>query len=132
MLQFWGLRERSSATQNSDPCSILVRAHGPLSSSFLWFIFRILQGNPKRELLRGLWVCLQTRTEKLLKPIGILQPLIRRLETKERHPHKPYKHYKHYKPYKPCKPYKPYKPCKTAKSSIKPGTLEPCILKPLP
>ena len=28
----------------------------PLSSSFLWFIFRILQGNPKKELLRGLWV----------------------------------------------------------------------------
>ena len=30
--------------------------HGPLSSSFLWFIFRILQGNPNKELLRGLWV----------------------------------------------------------------------------
>ena len=30
--------------------------HRPLSSSFLWFIFRVLQGNPKKELLRGLWV----------------------------------------------------------------------------
>ena len=29
--------------------------HRPLSSSFLWFIFRILYGNPKIELLRGLW-----------------------------------------------------------------------------
>ena len=27
----------------------------PRSSSFLWFIFRILEGNPKKELLRGLW-----------------------------------------------------------------------------
>ena len=26
----------------------------PLSSSFLWFIVRILEGNPKKELLRGL------------------------------------------------------------------------------
>ena len=30
--------------------------HRPLSSSFLWFMFRILEGNPKKELLRGLWV----------------------------------------------------------------------------
>ena len=31
--------------------------HRPLSSSFLWWlIFRILQGNPKKEPLRGLWV----------------------------------------------------------------------------
>ena len=29
--------------------------HRPLSSSFLGFIFRILSGNPKKELLRGLW-----------------------------------------------------------------------------
>ena len=29
--------------------------HRPLSRSFLWFIFRILLGNPKKELLRGLW-----------------------------------------------------------------------------
>ena len=28
----------------------------PLGSSFLWFIFRILQGNPQKELLGGLWV----------------------------------------------------------------------------
>ena len=28
----------------------------PLSSSFLWFIFRILQGHPQKERLRGLWV----------------------------------------------------------------------------
>ena len=26
------------------------------SSSFLWFIFRSLLGNPKKELLRSLWV----------------------------------------------------------------------------
>ena len=30
--------------------------HRPPSSSFLWFIFRILQGNPKKELPRGLRV----------------------------------------------------------------------------
>ena len=30
--------------------------HRPLSSSFLWFIFRIQKGNPKKELLRDLWV----------------------------------------------------------------------------
>ena len=29
---------------------ILVVTHRPLSSSFLWFIFRILNGNPKKEL----------------------------------------------------------------------------------
>ena len=27
-----------------------------LSSSFLWLILRILEGIPKKELLRGLWV----------------------------------------------------------------------------
>ena len=31
-------------------------AHRPRSSSFLWTMFLILQGNPKKELLRGLWV----------------------------------------------------------------------------
>ena len=30
--------------------------HRLLSSSFLWFIFRILQGSPKKELLRSRWV----------------------------------------------------------------------------
>ena len=30
-----------------------VATHGPLSSSFLWFILRILSGNPQKELLRG-------------------------------------------------------------------------------
>ena len=30
--------------------------HRPLSSSFFWIIFRILEGNPKKELLRGLRV----------------------------------------------------------------------------
>ena len=30
--------------------------HRPPSSSVLWFIFRILQGTPKKELLMGLWV----------------------------------------------------------------------------
>ena len=37
-------------------CSGLGFTHRPLRSSFLWFIFGILQGNPKKELLRGLWV----------------------------------------------------------------------------
>ena len=37
--------------------------HRPLSSSFLWFIFRILQGNPKKDLLRGLWVHSQPQKE---------------------------------------------------------------------
>ena len=30
--------------------------HRLLSGSFLWFIFRILEGNPKKELLRSLRV----------------------------------------------------------------------------
>ena len=30
--------------------------HRPQCSSFLGFIFRILSGNPKQELLWGLWV----------------------------------------------------------------------------
>ena len=29
--------------------------HRPISSSLLRFISRILEGNPKKELLRGLW-----------------------------------------------------------------------------
>ena len=33
-----------------------VITHRLLSSSFLWFIFRILEGNPQKELLRSLWV----------------------------------------------------------------------------
>ena len=32
---------------------VMETAHGPLSSSFLWFKFRMLQGNPTKELLRG-------------------------------------------------------------------------------
>ena len=32
----------------------------PLSSSFVWLIFRVPEGNPKKELLRGLWVSPQT------------------------------------------------------------------------
>ena len=35
---------------------ILATTHRPLSSSFLWFIFRILYGSPTKELLRGRWV----------------------------------------------------------------------------
>ena len=30
--------------------------HKPLRNTLLWLIFRILSGNPKKELLRGLWV----------------------------------------------------------------------------
>ena len=37
--------------------SMLVTAtHRLHSSSFLWFILRILSGSPKKELLRSLWV----------------------------------------------------------------------------
>ena len=39
-----------------DPRPEILTTHRPLSSSFLWLLFRILQGNPKKELLRGLWV----------------------------------------------------------------------------
>ena len=35
---------------------VVAYTHRPLSSSFLWFLFRILQGNPKKEMLGGLWV----------------------------------------------------------------------------
>ena len=37
-------------------CAVTFHAttHRPLSSSFFWFIFRILYGNPQKELLRGL------------------------------------------------------------------------------
>ena len=33
------------------------------SMCFLWFIFRILVGNPKKELLRGLWVSCRYQVE---------------------------------------------------------------------
>ena len=45
----------------------LVSTRRPLSSSILWFIFRILGGNPKKELLRGLWVSRRFLVFKLPK-----------------------------------------------------------------
>ena len=36
-------------------------------SSFLWFVFRILQGNPKTELLGSLWVVQGALRFKLLR-----------------------------------------------------------------
>ena len=56
---FQGFSERSSRAAR---LTVFVGAfgfwsstHRPLSSSFLWLIFRILfYGNPKKELLRGL------------------------------------------------------------------------------
>ena len=35
---------------------LVTAAHRLHSSSFLWFILRILSGSPKKELLRSLWV----------------------------------------------------------------------------
>ena len=41
-----------------DPYSLGFRAHRPLSSSFfmVYIMFRTLQGNPTKGLLRGLWL----------------------------------------------------------------------------
>ena len=36
--------------------SVVGTTHRPLSSSFVWFIFRTLKVIPNKELLRGLWV----------------------------------------------------------------------------
>ena len=33
-----------------------IITHRSLTGSLLWFIFRTLLSNPKKELLRGLWV----------------------------------------------------------------------------
>ena len=48
------------------------------SSSFLWSIFRILEGHPKKELLRGLWV---TPRSPVLFLAGLLslKPYINRI-----------------------------------------------------
>ena len=42
-----------------------VPTHRPLSSSLLWFTFRILSGNPQKELLRDLWVIPKPETLNL-------------------------------------------------------------------
>ena len=34
----------------------IIITHRLLSSAFLWLVFRILEGNPKEELLRSVWV----------------------------------------------------------------------------
>ena len=39
---------------------VVLITHRPLSSSFLWFIFRFVYGNPKKELHRGLYLTLRT------------------------------------------------------------------------
>ena len=44
--------------------------HRLLSGLFLWFIFRILQGNPKKELLRSLWVGLKKGLRIRVRGLG--------------------------------------------------------------
>ena len=45
-------------TRGNRGCGVYIRVftHRLLRSSFLWFTFRILEGSPKKELLRSLWV----------------------------------------------------------------------------
>ena len=47
--------------------------HRLLSTSFLWFIFRILQGNPKKELLKSLWV-VYSRTTTVFRSVWVSRP----------------------------------------------------------
>ena len=47
----------------------MLGTHRPLSSSCLWFIFRILYGNHKKELLRSLWVRAPLRVAKWVEAI---------------------------------------------------------------
>ena len=49
----------------------------PLSGSFLWFIFRILQGNPQKGLLRGLWVGFRVLLVLLLLKVSLQNPFAR-------------------------------------------------------
>ena len=59
-----------AATTQRKPRGVLNPTHRPLSSSLLWCIFRILEGNPKKELLSGLWDYPkpQTNDSKSLNP----------------------------------------------------------------
>ena len=50
-------RQRNSISTEVSP---IKPTHVPLSSSFLGLPYRILNMNPKKELLRGLWVSQQT------------------------------------------------------------------------
>ena len=52
----WAPASLPAPPASSSQKQLLGSTHRHLSSSFLWFIFRILQGTPKKELLRGLWV----------------------------------------------------------------------------
>ena len=54
--------------------------HRPLSSSFLWFIFRILYGNPKKELLRGLWVVESIEYLRGTPTVTLKRPYTQRLQ----------------------------------------------------
>ena len=47
-----------------------ITTHRLQSSSFLWFIFRILKGIPKKELLWSLWVDLKTESHNSKVPFG--------------------------------------------------------------
>ena len=49
-----GTEKGSEESCNS--VATLILTHRPLSSSFFGVIIGILYGNPKKELLRGLWV----------------------------------------------------------------------------
>ena len=58
-VQRWVLTLALSArriSSENETLECLVLTHRLLSSSFWRLIFRILQGNPKKELLRSLWV----------------------------------------------------------------------------
>ena len=50
----WVRRFWSSASESEEVG--LIPTHRPLSSSFLGVLYRILNINHKKELLRGLWV----------------------------------------------------------------------------
>ena len=47
-------RKRRAPKPYKQAVNSISPTHRLLGSSFLWLIFRILQGNPKKELLRSL------------------------------------------------------------------------------
>ena len=57
---------RQERSRRSPPGPEVIITHRLLSSSFLCFIFRILYGNPKKELLRSLWVASMARSDPLM------------------------------------------------------------------
>ena len=57
VVPFWGsYLEFYSVIPKRNYFGALGFTHRPQSSSFSGFIFRVLDGNPKKELLWGLWV----------------------------------------------------------------------------